>query len=205
MKPPAKKNRRKAAAPVPSPPRPAGDDLGIFDEDEVYQREPWRGEEWIPAEDRYSELLAGHLPQTKHAALVHFNAAWCWSCLGWGDPQQHLERLAVAMKQAMLSKDESLFFDLAKLAKACFRHPWQTNEELVLSVAFELREDGCENPTREAVKKAVQARLAKQGQIDEKDWSGYFKRCCLEFLEKSRPGRKPNPPATTKPSRRPMK
>jgi hypothetical protein len=157
---------------------------------------------FLPSKSCASYLRA-LLPETRHASFVHFEIAW--PGLRFEDlarkhgkdadrepcrdrSEHELRRFFPAKLEAMERRDETFFRNLARLSKALFRPDYRTNEERVLEAAFELREEHCENPDSDQVKRLVRAGGVK---IDDKDWSGYFKRCRLEFLAKARPGRKP--------------
>ncbi len=159
-----------------------------------------RGREWVQAEERMSELIGANLPQTKYHALASF-ALCCreidpqWPGVGFpaapGVLRGSQEIVEIEIWRAVKRRDEAFFADLARFAKKLFRPDWMSNEERILWEAMRLLEKNGANPTREEVKQAV---IAKGVRIEERDWSGYFKRCGLGFLSKGKPGRKAGRP-----------
>jgi hypothetical protein len=162
------------------------------------EREPWRGDEWIPAEQKWRKVLRARLPETRHASLVHFEMAWAGlrledlarkhgrqadrkPCNEWS--KHELRRFLPAMLEAMERRDETLFRDLARLSKSLFQPECSTNEERVLQAALELREAECANPTRAAVKRLV---LSGGVKIDERDWSRKKERGRARFQSEGR-------------------
>lgn len=159
-----------------------------------------RGSEWRQAEERLREHILASIPQTKNPFLVSF--AFCcreFELLEKGSPfsaapkvlRGSMDVVESELWQAVRRRDESFFNDLARFAKKLFQPDWRNNEERILWEAFRLLDKLRAKPSREAVKEAA---LAQGVRIDERDWSGYFKRCGLDFLEKAKPGRKPKKP-----------
>jgi len=197
-----KDSKSRKSSPAGKGSKPSGQTQGVNDgfcsitgQQEEYAREPWRGEEWKTAEKRLDELIKNKWLVTKSTWLGAFKEVYekiVWAKIVSkkepGFSEQELLRIGAISVLRMLEKDLGFFDDLSRFAKSAFRENFQTNEERLLITAFELRETDCTNPSREAVKKAV---LASGVRIDERDWSGYFKRCGLDFLEKSKPGRRP--------------
>jgi hypothetical protein len=159
-----------------------------------------RGSEWRQAEERLRELIAASIPQTKNPFLVSF-ASCCreFELLQKGSlfsaaPEVlrgSMDVVEAELWRSVRRRDESFFNDLARFAKKLFQPDWRSNEERILWAAFRLLEKDRAKPSREAVKEAV---LAQGVRIEERDWSGYFKRCGLGFLGKAKPGRKPDKP-----------
>jgi hypothetical protein len=162
--------------------------VSYFSEGLERDEKEWLRGEWIQPWERYAELLSG-VHSGAQSRLRPFLVAWeklqigasisaAWSLVGLLKP----------IEEAMKQSDESFFVELLRLAKKLFRETFATHELRLLELAFAMRKEIGRNPTRAEMKTRF---LASGIQIDEKDWSGYFKRCRLDFLAKSRPGRRP--------------
>lgn len=164
------------------------DFVSYFSESLQRDKKEWLRVEWIQPWERYRELLSG-VHSGEQSRLQPFAIAWEKIQMGSRDSAAwSLLSLLQPIGDAMTERDESLFVELLRLAKKLFHQTFATHELRLLELAFTMRKEYGRNPTRAEVKTRF---LASGTQIDEKDWSGYFKRCRLEFLAKAKPGRKP--------------